>query len=271
MSIWLQVILTIAGTLAILVGASLLIGPVRRRLYESTEEGTSISDLQSKIFSMEEAHEADRRRWQAEKTDLYRQIVEYSQRIDALEKKMLDLQQKNATLLAQIGSHKEAQIKVLGVWSGDDLDVLAERDAVYDAGFEYYALFGEAATQTNILRQLRTGKYSILEIGAHGDADALLINKQKLGAGWWRRALRDRKIRVALVLACFSDSSVADAIKAAGVQHVIAVSGEIEDIAAVEFAQQFYELFASGMKVEQAFDEARLALDQRQSEKLVLV
>lgn len=271
MSIWLQVALTIAGTLTILVGASLMIGPVRKKLYEASGDGTSITDLQKKLLSMEETHEADRRRWQAEKTDLYRQIVEYSQRIDALEKKVSDLQQKNAALSTQIGSHKETRIVVLGVWSGDDLDTLSERDAVYDAGFEYYGLFGPAATQANILRQLRTGKYSILEIGAHGDADALLINKQKLGAGWWRRALRDRKIRVAVVLACFSDSSVADAIKAAGVQHVIAVSGEIEDTAAVEFAHQFYELFAGGLEIEQAFDEARLALDQRQSEKLVLV
>jgi hypothetical protein len=59
-------------------------------------------------------------------------------------------------------------------------------------------------------------------------------------------------------------------MKRAGVQHVIAITGEIEDGAAIEFAQQFYQLYAAGMDVRRAFDEAKLALDYRQAEKLVL-
>jgi len=49
-----------------------------------------------------------------------------------------------------------------------------------------------------------------------------------------------------------------------------AVQGEIDDKAAVEFAQQFYQLYAAGMSVAQAFEEAKLAIDYRQAERLVL-
>lgn len=206
----------------------------------------------------------------AERNRLLQQFPEFNRQIAELQKKVADLQQKNATLEAQIGNRDKKQIAILGIWSGDDLNIIAERNAIYDAGFEYHALVGGDATRSKILRELRTGKYAIIEIGAHGDADAILINRQELSAGWWQQALHKRGVRVAVVLACFSDDSVADAMKRAGVQHVIGVNGEIEDESAIEFAEQFYQLFANGLPVEDAFKEAKLALDLEQSQKLVL-
>lgn len=267
-NVWIQLVLVMIGSVAILGGASWLIAPIRRRIYDYADSDTQLEmdRLRERIKQLEAAlqHET------VERNKLLQQFVVAHEEITALKKSITDLQKINATLQAQIGNREQDRIVVLGIWSGDDLDIVSERDAVYDAGFEYRSLTGSDATRANILRELRTGKYAILEIGSHGDADAAFIGKQELTAGWWHRALKDRGIRVAVVLACFSDSSVADAMKRAGVKHVIGVSGEIEDTAAIEFAEQFYQLFAAGMPVEQAFDEAKLALDYRQSEKLIL-
>lgn len=180
-----------------------------------------------------------------------------------------DLMAKVAILEAH-ASRSTPHVVVLGVWSGDGVGVGEERDAVYDAGVEYRALFGDRATRANILRELRIGGITVIEIGAHGNPDELLIANQQLTGGWWQRVLTGRNINVALILACFSDSSVADAIKRAGVKHVIAATDELEDAAAVEFARQFYQLYAAGTDVPRAFEEAKLALDYRQAERLVL-
>lgn len=208
--------------------------------------------------------------------DLQKQVEWLTRERNAL---LADLAAANRTIAALQATvaRLEAQVTkaaphvvVLGIWAGDGLALGEERDAVYDAGVEYRALFGDQATRSNILRELRQGGITCLEIGAHGDAEALLIAGQQLGGGWWQRVLTGRSINVALILACFSDSSVADAMRRAGVQHVIAAAGALDDTAAVEFARQFYQLYAAGMDVPRAFEEAKLALDYRQAELLVL-
>lgn len=276
--ILIQVAITVAVSVAILGGFSWFIPAARKRLYElpdSDDHGVDsvraeLEQLKKQHQNQQAQHQQDLQRWQAERMQLYQRIVEYSQRIDTLEKKVADLQQKNTALEMQIGSRDGKHIAVLGIWSGENLNVMAERDAIYNAGFAYKGIYGEQVTRAKILSELRTGKYAIIEIGTHGNADAILVNKLELNAGWWQQALHKRGVRVAVVLACFSDDSVTDAMKRAGVAHVIGVDGEIDDTAAIEFAEQFYQLFASGLPVEKAFSEAKLALDYRQSQKLVL-
>ena len=274
MSLLLELLVTVSIT-SVIVGAAVWFLPTLRRQFDN-----SFSDyhsLTAEIKRLETLLSHEKRERSEERANLYRQLVESNQRsnelaarVSELEKKEQDLQKIIADLRKEMAGTENRVVTVLGIWSGDDLDTLEERDAIYDAGFEYRALRGDAATRANILRELRQGHITILEIGAHGDGDAIFIEEQELTAGWWQRALKGRGVRVAVILACFSDTSVADAMRRAGVQHVIAVNGEIEDVAAVEFAQEFYKLFASGMPVPQAYDEARLALDYRQSERLVL-
>jgi hypothetical protein len=189
-------------------------------------------------------------------------LANANRRIQDLERELGEIKAK----MTQAIPH----LTVLGVWPGGNLSVSEERDAIYDAGIEYRALFGERANRANILRELRIGGVNVLEVGAHGNPDELLINEQQLTGGWWQRVLTGRNINVAVILACFSDSSVADAMKRAGVKHVVAATDEIEDAAAVEFARQFYQLYAAGMDVPRAVEEAKLALDYRQAERLVL-
>jgi CHAT domain len=198
-----------------------------------------------------------------------RQLAKALRRVEALENREKELQAKIDALQVAI-DNRINKVSVLGIWAGTGINVTAERDAVYNAGYEYRALFNEDVTRANILRELRTGSIAIIEVGAHGSPDAILANDLQLNAGWWQRVLKGRNVRVAVLLACFSDSSIADAMKRAGLDHVIAVTGEIEDMTAIEFAQQFYQLYAAGLDIPKAFDEAKLALDYRQAEKLVL-
>jgi hypothetical protein len=198
-----------------------------------------------------------------------RQLAKALRRVEALENREKELQAKIDALQVAI-DNRINKVSVLGIWAGTGISVASERDAVYNAGYEYRALFNEDVTRANILRELRTGSIAIIEVGAHGSPDAILANDLQLNAGWWQRVLKGRNVRVAVLLACFSDSSIADAMKRAGLDHVIAVTGEIEDMTAIEFAQQFYQLYAAGLDIPKAFDEAKLALDYRQAEKLVL-
>lgn len=198
-----------------------------------------------------------------------RQLAKALRRVEALETREKELQAKIDALQLAIDG-RTTKMSVLGIWAGRTLNVSIERDAIYNAGYDYRALFDGEVTRANILRELRTGTIGIIEIGTHGSPDAIIANELQLNAGWWQRVLAGRNVRVAVLLACFSDSSIAEAMKRAGVENVIAVTGEIEDRTAIEFAQQFYQLYAAGMDVPRAFDEAKLALDYRQAEKLVL-
>lgn len=260
----LEIVLTVALT-ALLTVALIWFTPVFRR-----RNAAEYSALQKEVARLTSKIEAMQSQFDRERIERNKELLEAYRRIDELEKKEEHLQLIIADLQAQIGNTETKAVTVLGIWSGDDLDTITERDAIYDAGFEYRPLFGDAATKKNILRELRQGTITIIEIGAHGDANALFIHGEELTAGWWQQVLTNRGVRVAIILACFSDSSVADAFRRAGVPSVIAVSGEIEDKSAIEFAQQFYQLYASGMSVPQAFKEAKLALDYDQAEKLVL-
>lgn len=201
--------------------------------------------------------------------------AECDARIDELQRRIISLTEmlQNAYRPRQTDPaavRSANNLTVLGIWPGSNLDVQRERDAIRNAGLRYRSLFGDQVTRSAILKELRAGKIGIIEIGAHGDSEALIINDLRLDAGWWYSALNGRNVQIAVILACFSDQSVADAIKRAGVHYVIAATGEIEDGAAVEFAEQFYSLYAGNMPVEQAFEEAKLALDYRQAERLVL-
>lgn len=205
--------------------------------------------------------------------------AEYERRINDLESQvniLIELlrQSNMAPQFAEIERKRELSEttphKVLAIWPQSNLDVIGERDAIYNAGFEYMALVGEKVRRSSILRELRTGKITILEIGAHGDNNGIIVDDISLSAGWWSSAVKGKNLQVAMLLACHSDFSIADAIKNAGVPHVIAINGEIDDDVAVEFAQQFYQLYAGGMSVADAVRESRLAIDYTDAEKIVL-
>lgn len=258
--------MTVLDAVLLMVIAMLSTGMVVRFFVLRARYHTPDRALQSEVIELRARVEELQTKLNYEREERSRELIEAYRRIGELEKKETQLQE----IIAELRGTTDAKpVTVLGIWSGDNLDTVAERDAIYNAGFEYRPLFGDDATRVNIMRELRQGSITIIEIGAHGDAEAIFVKGEELTAGWWHRALLGRNVRVAIILACFSDNSVASAFLRSGVPSVIAVTGEIEDKAAVEFAQQFYQLYADGMPVKEAFDQAKLILDNSQAEKLV--
>ncbi len=234
--------------------------------------GISVLGLQRGWFRV--STDADRKI-----ADLERQIAWLTDERNQLISKILLLERSERELKDTIRSLREASATssednrdslVLGIWPASNLDVNAERGAVFDAGLSYRALMGDSVTRVSILRELRTSKVRVVEIGAHGDENGIFINGRNLSAGWWYNALRGRGVEVAILLACSSDSSVADAFKRAGVDSVIAIDGEISDDAAVDFAESFYQLWGGGVSVENAVAESRLVLDLDAADRVVL-
>ena len=232
-----------------------ILGLQRGWLVVSTHSDERIAELEQKIKWLME-----------ERNQLITKVLE-------LEKKERKLQITIAELQSNAGISNEEhdpEPMVLGIWPDSNLNIEGEKSAVYDSGFRYRALVGEKVRRTSILRELRTGDIDIIEIGAHGDENGVQVNGQNYSAGWWVNALKGRGVQIALLLSCASDSSISNAFKNAGVSHVIAIDGIINDESAVEFARQFYQLYAGGLMVDEAVQEAKLALDNEDAEMVVL-
>ena len=205
----------------------------------------------------------------AERNQLLEELAQANREISSLRRELTELR---IELTKFKKASKKEQISVLAIWpqAGIALNQDGDRDALYNAGIDYVALRGDQATRANVLREFRQSNYTILEIGAHGSVDGIALFDSVVGAGWWQRVISNRSINVAVLLTCYSDTSLTDALKRAGVKHIIAVMAEIEDKAAVAFAQAFYANYADGMEIEKAVSEAKLVLDLNQAEKIVL-
>jgi hypothetical protein len=205
-----------------------------------------------------------------EQSEQIRKLIEenldWRRKTDKLEQRVADLEKEKGL---RIGT------KVLGIWpqrpQDPPLDLEGSRDAIYDAGFEFVPLFGEHANRQEILHHLRKGEVSIIEIGGHGTADGVPLADGLARAGWWEQVLKGRDhIRIVLFLTCFSDQSMFEAVRRAGVLHIITVNGEIQDKSAINFAQAFYSNYANGQTVAAAVRDAKLILDYTEAAKIEL-
>lgn len=226
--------------------------------------------------------------FQSEKVlSLEKRIAKQEERIEtqdaqirSLMIELLNEQRKNSALeerIAMLEKERGFRIgtKVLGIWprrpNDQRLDLEGSRDAIHDAGFEHIPLFGDAATKSNILHYVRKGEVSIIEIGGHGTTEGVPLADGLARPNFWQGLLTGRShIRIVLFLACFSDQAMYNAVVRAGVPHIITVNGEIEDKAAVDFAQAFYNNYANGQPVAQAVMEAKLILDYTEAAKIEL-
>lgn len=206
-----------------------------------------------------------------DRTKLMEDLIDAQRKIEELQGSERRLLNELAQVRAALALQNTQRVRILGIWPQRALNTEGERDAIDAVGFDYLPLVGEMATRENVLRELRLDGFTIIEIGAHGDDKGIRVhNDDVLDAGFWTGALNRRTIRVAILLACYSDISIADAFRRAGVQHVIAAQAEIRDEDAVRFTRTFYQAYADGLEVPQAFREARLVLPVREREKLVL-
>lgn len=250
--------LAISGLVSVVMLAVAIDGLQRGWLRIDVGVYGELARLRDRINDLEAVLEAVRE----ERNGLMGELVNANRMISTLEGRIEEMER---TL------REHQRIRILAIWPTiNGANQKGERDAIYNAGFDYQALWAVHATKAHILRELRKDGYSILELGAHGLEDGTIhLYDGPVLPGWWQRALTGRQMRVAVLLACYSDA-LADAMLRAGVQFVVATVGAIQDEAAVAFAKAFYAGYADGLDVESAVNDARLVLPLDQAEMIVL-
>ncbi len=208
-----------------------------------------------------------------ERNQLMQELVTATRTIEQLKRDGAALEEKLAVIQAKVDDHNARidGLRVLAIWPNRELMVDSERRSLSEIGVSYEPLYGERANKGEILRQMRLDGFTVIEIGAHGDEAGIHIaNGDILDATFWIGVLHRRTIRMALLLACYSDTSIADAFRRSGVRHVIAATGEIEDSNIALFVYAFYQGYADGLDVERSFFEAKLIIPRQQADMLVL-
>jgi hypothetical protein len=123
-----------------------------------------------------------------------------------------------------------------------------------------------AARTDDLLQALNETRPQVVHFSGHGGSDGLvLVGSEGRGAHYVDAAALAQlfqvfrgEIRVAVLSACFSLPQ-AEAI-AGAVGCAIGTRGEISDSAAITFAASFYRAIAFGHSVQDAYDQARVAL-----------
>lgn len=255
---------------------------------------SQIDKLRSEMEGIKAQSAEDKRIAIEEATDLRKQIrilvkqnEEYVVKIAGLERQVQDAN-KRADDLEQQLRHVQQNVeaitpdsrwfRVLGIWPEGlpTLDTQAEANALYNAGFEYRALRGKEANRIGILRELERWKPHLLEVGAHGTEEGIVLSGGDIvRPGWWGNIARqNRQVVAAVLMACRSNQqdrlNTADAMINAGVKHVIAVDEEIPDTDAVQFVSLFYEMLSKGVSFEDAGRRALLAVSDVAREMIVV-
>lgn len=205
--------------------------------------------------------------------EIERKLAEAKTTISHLEKENTALQARLTVLLDKIEQDRFTveQLRVLAIWPYKDLAVEHERDAIYNAGFEYYALYGTEAIRSRIIEALRIHRSNTIEVGSHGTEKGIyLYNDDLAEPGWWTRIVQQYPVQIVVLLSCAS-RAVGEAILNAGVRYVVAGMREIEDEAAGQFAIMFYKSLSYGMPVEEAFTDAKLSVPENLAETFILM
>jgi hypothetical protein len=224
---------------------------------------TEIDQLRADMMSMAREHE--------ERISGLKE--HYESKIDELKRQHIS---QLATLMAmmhetktqlsnmQNKTERERNINVLAIWPHSDTDplnVADEAEGLFNSGVSYDALTG-SIERRDVVRRLRRGKYNVLQVDAHGTKQYIYLNDDTPTLpGWWARLVKDHDIDLVVLMACNSDSSMADGLLRNGVNAVITVDGEIKDAAAVDFVTALYENLASGDSLKFAVERAKLVMD----------
>ena len=196
--------------------------------------------------------------------DWTRREKEYQFRIQMLEAEVDQLRSRIRDLESRAGVSRENldRLIVVGVWPNNSLDIQGERDALYNAGFEYRGLDGNKATKTGIISELdsHADRPIIVEVGAHGTTEGTQLHDSIAKPGWWRRVLAGRDIKMVALLSCDSDD-IARVLRDDGIS-TISAQGEVVDSDTVTFVAALYRNLSRGDDIPDAVDNARLHVSQ---------
>jgi hypothetical protein len=271
-SVYTPVVITVV-IVAVAMGAIYLL-----RARGTIVRAQTVTTLEEKIANLENSLLAMERQLRSavqKELEAHRLYMESVTEIDTLKRRLEDAltRLRSVEIDRQVGKKPRFDHRILGVWPGvqgqQPLDQRREKRAVYNSGIPYTALIGEVERKT-ILGQLRRRVYTILEVGAHGQADGILLTDGIAPAGWWRRVLFHYHIQVAVLLACHSEDALVDAFLSSGVSAVVSVQREILDASSISFAEALYENLVTGETLATAVDLAKLALSDEEAELILI-
>lgn len=231
---------------------------LEKRLAESERKNTDLESKQN--FLLDQLQKAN------VETDRQRiKIQELTARVSELE-----MHQSMPTKTSKDKTHR-----ILGVWpTAPKLDQISEKDAIFSSGFDYEVLEGGNASRMGIVLELERGHYDIMEIGAKGGAQGIMLSDGMTPPGWWLQLARQHNIEVFVVLANQSSSpgviNVADALYNAGAKAVISVDSSIDDMDAVKFARILYHRLSQNVPLAAAVNFAKLVITDAGSETIRL-
>ena len=190
------------------------------------------------------------------------------------ELKVIALTAELAVLRQQLEAKKvidplptDNQICVLGVWpKAPGLDPAANKEALAMAGVTYTELSDERATMEAITYALPLRPYTMLEVGARGNAKGIELGDGIAPHQWWVDLAREYpQVKIFLFLSDFSgaqgQTSIADRVFAApSVSAVISVDGVVEEPVARRFARRLYARLGEGQSIGVAMRTAQLAV-----------
>lgn len=270
------IVLTVASVvLAGIVQGALM---VRRAFTNQRLLQERIAELQAVVDDVHERYNKTLGQL-AETTRLAREREERDKRrIGELEALVQELRGRIEELERRLPGDGQ-RLAVLGIWPDvaklPPLNAAGEAAAIYNAGFNYRALQDKEATRLNILRELRRHAYGVIEVGAHGNADGIMLSDGLAEPRWWAdvlhgpdfRGAKSGGVRLVVLMACESDL-VGDALVRAGMPAVVSVQRKIPDRDAVLFVTALYEGLADGATVEEAVARARLAVPRASGEMI---
>lgn len=232
------------------------------------EVQTQLAECNRRLAESEQKNEELEKKLDERQNFLLGELEKANQKSGRQQQQIKELNDKVADLERVNGTRTEPAPKigrVLGIWPDAlPLDTAAEKDALPNAGLDYEALEGSAATRMGVIEQLSQFNYKVLEIGAKGGAEGVKLFDGITPPRWWAELAKRHHIDLFVILANESSKpgveNVADAIFNAGAKAVVSVDSKIDDIDAVRFARVLYRRLARKIPLADAVGYARLVI-----------
>lgn len=207
---------------------------------------------------------------------------ERDRKIEALSSEVKRLTEELSRVTHQLQDNNVLKVKspekILGIWPSaagqQPLDQSSEAEIIYNTGYTFIPLSGEKATRMGVLLEIDRHRPTIIQVGGHGNKDGILLEDGISEPGFWGEAVRDKNIKLIILMSCESseqsDYNIADALIREGCNAVISCSDEIPDGAAVTFVKFLYIKMSEGLPLVQAFARAKFSISQKVSNMINL-